>query len=573
MKNQIITVQVMDDKDYLAMDEVFPNIKKEDLQNSLGFADKEAGEAYVRRTAIKDIDDATIQHEIQEILAETSPHEKDGIRFGWFRKAFGFSSQPAVNVAAPILASMIPGVGPILSAVLAAATSAATQKLNTGQINPLQVGLSGLGGGLIKGAMMPGITAAKAASSGIGGQLGSGLLGFTPTATQAGTSGLIGSGGHLLGMGAGSLAPTGVNATIPGIGGAPGTVISKVPGAAANAMLPSGAPAMGAAGAGASLLGSALPPALAKTASQSLPAAMPTNISWGGTPATTTNILGGIGSLASTPATTPGAQAPATFANPGMANVMDVGSVTPANVAAKVGAAAAKPSLLNAQNILGAGSLLASQTAVKQPTFQMPESVEQIRSKLLSSEIDPVTGQPTQGGLTEVGKQARIELGNIMKSTPQELYAPGSDAYYQTTTKNLENEYARQKKALAQQWNAIDPNYQYNGEYQMQDDLLNKSYMEVRNNYVAQEEQRRFTLAVNQKYAAIQESLGVDKNVMDDLVGISGLDAQTAAMIYGAQVADVNALREALGTIGAELLVRGTTGTGIQKGINMALGQ
>ncbi len=35
MKNRIITVQVMDDKDYLAMDEIFPNIKKEDLKKLL----------------------------------------------------------------------------------------------------------------------------------------------------------------------------------------------------------------------------------------------------------------------------------------------------------------------------------------------------------------------------------------------------------------------------------------------------------------------------------------------------------------------------------------------------------
>ena len=74
-------------------------------------------------------------------------------------------------------------------------------------------------------------------------------------------------------------------------------------------------------------------------------------------------------------------------------------------------------------------------------------------------------------------------------------------------------------------------------------------------------EQRRFELARTAKYTAIQDSLGVDRDVMDDLIGLSGLDVQTAAMMYGAQAADVTAIREALGTLGAELLIRGQKGT------------
>ena len=89
MRKQIFTIMKLEDKDYLDLYKQFPNIKKEDLENSLGFADREAGEIYVRKTGIKDVDNNTILHEAQELFSETSPHEKDGIRFGWFKKIFG----------------------------------------------------------------------------------------------------------------------------------------------------------------------------------------------------------------------------------------------------------------------------------------------------------------------------------------------------------------------------------------------------------------------------------------------------------------------------------------------------
>ena len=114
MSKQIFTIQLLEDKDYLNLHKQFSNIKEEDLHNSLGFADKEDGSAFIRKSSIKDVDIATVQHEIQELMSDKSEHEKNGIRFGWFKKAFGFSSQPAVNVAAPILAAMIPGIGPVL---------------------------------------------------------------------------------------------------------------------------------------------------------------------------------------------------------------------------------------------------------------------------------------------------------------------------------------------------------------------------------------------------------------------------------------------------------------------------
>ena len=504
MENRIYTIQVLEDKDYDTLDEIFPNIKKEDLRNSLGFADVKKGEAYVRKTNVATLDETTMQHELQELLAKTSPDEIDGIRW-----------KKGMDIITPIFQAVATITGhPYLAAAAGAARGAYKQATDQGTL---------------------GQTLISTAAPLVAGALGAGQAGGAAyTAARTGTEtiakqGIIGSMGQALKAGTGQL-------------------LGMTPAAAA--------PATG---------------ELAKQFATQQATQFGTPLTLGGQ---TSLVTGGAGGLSAVPQVLGSAigaglgsqlaQAPKVATTP---VIQGAGQITPAVTPAVTPAPAAAPfslkSLVTPQNILGAGSLLAS-TGVKQPEFVMPESVEAIRSKLLQ------TG--AEGGLTEVGQQARLELGNIMKATPEQLYAPGTDVYYQNTLRNLENEYARQKKALAQQWNAIDPNYQYNGEYIMADDRLNKSYMEVRNSYVSQEEQRRFELGRTQKYLALQEALGVDKNVMDDLVGLTGLDVQTAAMMYGAQVQDVQQIRESLGTLGVELLLRGQ---GIQKqgAININLGQ
>ena len=74
-----------------------------------------------------------------------------------------------------------------------------------------------------------------------------------------------------------------------------------------------------------------------------------------------------------------------------------------------------------------------------------------------------------------------------------------------------------------------------------------------------------------EKYQAIQTSLGVDKDTMDALLGLTGLDVFVASQIYNVKAADVEELRKSMGTLGSELLLRGSglqqpTGTTINIG-------
>jgi hypothetical protein len=62
-------------------DKEFDNLPYKHVRTSLGCADEKTGNAYVRRTGIKPIDEFTTDHEISELIAKVSPHEEDGIRY------------------------------------------------------------------------------------------------------------------------------------------------------------------------------------------------------------------------------------------------------------------------------------------------------------------------------------------------------------------------------------------------------------------------------------------------------------------------------------------------------------
>ena len=96
------TIRILDDAE-------FDKLPYKFVKDSLGLADPETGEAFVRKTGIKEMDMATLSHEVDELVAKTSPHEIDGIRY----KKGG-----ALRTILPIVAAFIPGIGPIVSAAL-----------------------------------------------------------------------------------------------------------------------------------------------------------------------------------------------------------------------------------------------------------------------------------------------------------------------------------------------------------------------------------------------------------------------------------------------------------------------
>lgn len=511
----------LDDDDFDNLHKDLPYMTKAKLKDSLGFANPKTGEAYVRKTGVAELDDITIEHELQELLAKTSPDEIDGIRY----KKGGIA-----RFIVPALLSLVPGVGPILAA---ASNVGMTQYAKAG--HPEQLGEPGKPLDIL-GEAATGYFGGKAVAGGVSG----GIAGGTAAAPGL----LSKAGGIVSGVAKGAMTgSSGINTNILGkapIAGLQGPVtqaqsqlgytnLSQVP---QNLL---GSTAAGAA-AGALAAKPLQGPVTAAQAAQGF-----SNLSQVPTATST---------LGATPISlgTINAAKPATAIQTTTPAIQGAGQVTPAVTPAPAAAPFSLKSLVTPQNILGAGSLLAS-TAGKQPEFVMPESVEAIRSKLLQ------TG--AEGGLTEVGQQARLELGNIMKSTPTELYPTATDEYYAAIMRRTQTAYDEAQKQLDSSYNLAG--VYGSGEHLAEKAKLQENLARTESALAAETEQRRFELARTEKYNALQTALGIDKDVMDDLVGISGLSAEVAAQIYGAQVKDVQILRESLGTLGIELLMRGQT--------------
>jgi len=94
--------------------EEFDKLPFKRIQNNpssvYGAADKKSRIAYVRDTGFNDFTKANIGHELDELMAETSPHEEDGIRYKDFSQSFGNfgSSIPVIGKA---LGPVLKGVG------------------------------------------------------------------------------------------------------------------------------------------------------------------------------------------------------------------------------------------------------------------------------------------------------------------------------------------------------------------------------------------------------------------------------------------------------------------------------
>jgi hypothetical protein len=269
-----------------------------------------------------------------------------------------------------------------------------------------------------------------------------------------------------------------------------------------------------------------------------------------GTIGTGLNILGGIGTPTPTPPGTPGGGV-------GVGAGTQIAKEAPRTIGQTVGEILKKPS-----TILGATTVLGSM-AIPTPKFPEVPEIGLLREKLMAGEA-----------LSPLGQQARASLQEILQAKPEELYPTASDAYYQAAIRRTEEAYNEALKRLDAAYNLAG--VYGSGEHLAARDKLQEELARTKAGIAAEMEQRRFELARTAQYQAIQDALGVDRDVMDDIVGLTQLSAELVAQMYGADVADIVAIRKALGTLGTELIIRGLpqpTPTATQGAVTSILGQ
>ena len=536
------TVQVLTDKE-------FDSLPYKGIHDSMGIADPHKDMAFIRQSGVKEIDIGTLAHEVNHLIEKNGEHADE---YGIMHKKGGVLRNIIPTLIGAVAAPFTGGASLAIPALLGAASSIGMNQYAQSK-HPEQLGepgtlggiltqgitgaMSGYGGGsLAKGGIAGYSNAAKEEDatfmSKAGGALKGAFVGTAPTAAGTGSAGLLGSGGKLLGSG--SLAPTGFQQ---------GTT------ALSSSVLPAGEAAARAASVGNAI-------ELANPAMSLLGGGIGNVAGLNITPAMSM-AGGGVGNAAGQALPTlslSGMANPASFS--GIAapssNLLGGGTAQAVQPAAKEAAKAFSfKDLITPNNVIGAGSLMGAAGA-SSPEFQMPDSVEQLRQKIQEGQ-----------GLSPLGQQAQSELQNILKSSPQELYPTANNEYYNAALRRTRESYAEAEKQLDAAYN--NAGMYGSGEHMAQKTKLKEELARTESGLYAQTEQRNFELARTEKYQAVQDALAVDKNTMDDLVGLTGLDVQTAAMLYGARVADVQAIREALGTVGMELLLKGNKGS-VQSG-------
>lgn len=361
-------------------------------------------------------------------------------------------------------------------------------------------------GSIGKSALTGGINALGAAVAGPAIQKAGSAFMQGATASKAAGGGILGQIGSGIQKAAG-FTPGVMKSTSSGMyPSINGIVISTVPGAAQTATLPSGQLALGSPNA---ISGASIP-----------------GLSWGS-------------NMGSSVSQAPSVSAPFT----------PVSSLPSTQTPG-----AEKASWLNPKTALGGASMLGSMIP-KSPTFSMPDSVGNIRSQLMSG-----------NQLTSLGKDAQAEISRIMTAKADELYPIANDAYYNAALKRTRDSYAAAEEELDKSYNLVG--MYGTGEHMAAKADLKNELAQAESALAAQTEQQRFELAQNAKMTAIAQALNVDQATLADLVGLSGLDVQTAAMAYGADVEDVQQIRQALGTLGTNLI---SSGMGVNNGQNQLI--
>lgn len=403
------------------------------------------------------------------------------------------------RILGPVIGAVLTPVlgpgGPAIGAAISAGTQARSQA-----VKPEKFG-TGFGG-IAKAGALGGLGALAGGSALTGGIAGgtAAAPGFLSKAAGIGKGALLGT-----------PAVTGVGTGGAGVGAAPAGVSTFTP--ATKGLL----------GRGGSFLGGGT--AASKAAETSFR---------GATPAT------GFAAASLAPGVSPAIKAP-TLGVPGAGGVSapSVAAATPKTLIEKTGGFLSKPS-----NLLGA-TLTAGSLLPKTPQFEFPQQFTDLQSKLQQG-----------GALSPLGEQARGELSGILSAQPNELFPEANQAFLDATFRDFDERFKRDKEALDARYNLAG--VFGSGEHLAAVDLLEKQYTDLRADTTAQINQRNFELGRTQKYQAIQDSLGVDKNDMDALLGLTGLDVSLAAQIYNVKAADVEELRKSMGTLGSELLLRGS---------------
>lgn len=110
-------------------DDEFEQLPAQDIQSKVGVAYPDSGEAFVRKSGVSAVDTFTAIHELEHLQGNDLDEHFDTENRCYY-KNFG----QVMQTAAPMLASLIPGIGPVAGPALASTNSFGMFGKSPGQV-------------------------------------------------------------------------------------------------------------------------------------------------------------------------------------------------------------------------------------------------------------------------------------------------------------------------------------------------------------------------------------------------------------------------------------------------------
>jgi hypothetical protein len=186
--------------------------------------------------------------------------------------------------------------------------------------------------------------------------------------------------------------------------------------------------------------------------------------------------------------------------------------------------------LLPGISLLGASTLYPG----KQPEYITPSSVEELRKRIETGTTTPL-GSIARG---ELSRWITSPFGTIWPETAQ-------DPYVQSQFRQMEEVADREKKRMEEYHSQFGS--PYSGEHLQDIQDIEDNLAQAKEDFTAQFNVQRRAEEINTRVAAVQQATGLDQQTIADLIGITGLDIEAAAIKYGVDVANLQSFRQMMG--------------------------
>jgi len=175
-------------------------------------------------------------------------------------------------------------------------------------------------------------------------------------------------------------------------------------------------------------------------------------------------------------------------------------------------------------------------------------------------ELSPMFGEATSRllggqGISELGSLGREKLtGNLNAG-----YESSPDAYYEASTRRLDEAYDKAEKDFAAQYKGLRPgaNVENDSAFSQGINKIRQDRAREKSALAADLDYRRENEYLTRQTQNIQQALGVDEQTMQDYMALAQLDTERLALNTGVSYGEAQQFKDIFGQLGGMFMQRG----------------